>query len=167
ADGAKETGKKYLESFLKKEDGKKTGSGLAYKIVTDGKGELPKSEDTVEVHYHGTLIDGTVFDSSKDRGKTVSFPLNRVIKGWKEGLQLIREGGKIKLVIPSDLGYGDQGAPPKIPGGSTLLFDVELIKIKSKTEIEKERKMQFSKFKDKSKIEALTKKIKAKQLKKK
>jgi FKBP-type peptidyl-prolyl cis-trans isomerase FkpA len=83
----------------------------------------------VSVHYHGTLIDGTVFDSSRDRGKKVEFPLNRVIKGWTEGLQLIGEGGKIKLVIPADLAYGDAGAPPKIPGGATLIFEVELFEI--------------------------------------
>ena len=90
---------------------------------------MPKATDTVKVHYHGTLINGTVFDSSVDRGKPVSFPLNRVIKGWTEGLQNVKTGGKVKLVIPSNLAYGDAGAPPKIPGGATLVFEVELIEI--------------------------------------
>ena len=90
---------------------------------------MPKATDTVEVHYHGTLTNGEVFDSSVDRGKTISFPLNRVSKGWTEGLQLLALGGKIKLVIPPELGYGEQGAPPKIPGGATLVFEVELFKI--------------------------------------
>ena len=124
----KEEGGKYIEKFIA-DGAKKTKSGLAYKIIKDGKGKKPKETDKVEVHYHGTLINGTVFDSSVDRGKTVEFPLNRVIKGWTEGLQLIGEGGKIKLVIPSELAYGDNGAPPKIPGGATLIFDVELFKI--------------------------------------
>ncbi len=128
AEKVKASGTAFLDKFLK-EGGQKTASGLAYKIEAAGSDKKPKAEDTVEVHYHGTLTDGTVFDSSIERGKTVSFPLNRVIKGWTEGLQLIGEGGKIKLVIPSDLAYGDHGAPPKIPGGATLIFDVELKKI--------------------------------------
>ncbi len=126
----KNGGKEYLEKFLKENGVKKTASGLAYKILKEGNGKKPKATDTVEVHYHGTLIDGTVFDSSVDRKKKVSFPLNRVIKGWTEGLQLVAEGGKIRLVIPSELGYGDHGAPPKIPGGATLVFDVEIFSIK-------------------------------------
>ncbi len=126
----KKKGQEFLENFVKNEGAKKTESGLAYKIITEGTGKTPKAEDMVEVHYHGTLTDGTVFDSSVERGKRVSFPLNRVIKGWTEGLQLIKEGGKIKLVIPSDLAYGDHGAPPKIPGGSTLVFEVELFSVK-------------------------------------
>ncbi|MEK6623695.1 MAG: FKBP-type peptidyl-prolyl cis-trans isomerase [Bdellovibrionota bacterium] len=127
----KKKGQEYLENFVKNEGAKKTESGLAYKIITEGTGKNPKAEDMVEVHYHGTLMDGTVFDSSVERGKRVSFPLNRVIKGWTEGLQLIKEGGKVKLVIPSDLAYGDHGAPPKIPGGSTLIFEVELFSAKA------------------------------------
>lgn len=130
ADVEKKSGAAYLENFLKEEGAKKTESGLAYKIIEEGKGKTPKATDEVEVHYEGKLIDGTVFDSSIERGKTVSFPLNRVIKGWTEGLQLIKEGGKVKLVIPSDLAYGDTGAPPKIPGGATLVFDVELKAVK-------------------------------------
>ena len=130
----KKSGVAFLEKFVSSEGGKKTESGLAYKILKEGKGKKPKATDTVEVHYHGTLSDGTVFDSSVERGKKVSFPLNRVIKGWTEGLQLLNEGGKIKLVIPSELAYGDHGAPPKIPGGSTLVFEVELFSINAKAE---------------------------------
>lgn len=147
----KNSGVKFLEDFIKNEKASKTESGLAYKIIEPGKGEKPKDDSTVEVHYHGTLTNGTVFDSSRDRGKPVTFPLNRVIKGWREGLQLIAPGGKIKLVIPSDLAYGDQGAPPKIPGGSTLVFDVELIKVKSKKAVEAERKKMYEKFKKQAK----------------
>jgi len=123
-------GKKFMENFLKESGVKKTESGLAYKVITEGTGATPKATDEVEVHYHGTLMDGTVFDSSVDRKETVTFPLDRVIKGWTEGLQLMKEGGKTKFVIPSELAYGEMGAPPKIPGGATLVFDVELIKIK-------------------------------------
>ncbi len=124
----KEKGKKYIEEFLKK-GGKVTPSGLAYEIVKPGSNVKPGPNDTVEVHYHGTFLDGTVFDSSVDRKEKISFPLNAVIKGWTEGLQLIGEGGEIKLVVPSDLGYGDRGSVPKIPGGATLLFTVTLYKV--------------------------------------
>lgn len=126
----KESGDKFLADYIKKNPkAKKTESGLVYEVIKEGTGATPKAEDTVEVHYHGTLTNGEVFDSSVDRGKKISFPLNRVIKGWTEGLQLVKEGGKIKLVIPSELAYGDAGAPPKIPGGATLIFEVELFKI--------------------------------------
>jgi FKBP-type peptidyl-prolyl cis-trans isomerase FkpA len=127
----KKAGTDFLDKFVK-DGGKKTASGLAYKIIKEGTGKTPMPTDNVEVHYHGTLIDGTVFDSSKDRATKVTFPLNRVIKGWTEGLQLIKEGGSVKLVIPAALAYGDAGAPPKIPGGATLVFDVELFEIKKK-----------------------------------
>jgi len=125
----KEGGKAFLEKFSKEEGVKTTASGLAYKVITEGTGATPGPEDVVEVHYHGTLQDGTVFDSSIERGQTISFPLNRVIKGWTEGLQLMKVGGKTKFVIPAELAYGDAGAPPKIPGGATLVFEVELFKV--------------------------------------
>ena len=125
----KEAGTNFLNKFVTSEGATKTASGLAYKVMKEGTGATPTSEDVVEVHYHGTLADGTVFDSSVERGKTISFPLNRVIKGWTEGLQTMKEGGKTKFVIPADLAYGEAGAPPKIPGGATLVFEVELFKV--------------------------------------
>jgi FKBP-type peptidyl-prolyl cis-trans isomerase FkpA len=125
----KESGVKFLENFVKTEGATKSASGLAYKVVKEGTGATPSAEDTVEVHYHGTLTSGEVFDSSVERGKTISFPLNRVIKGWTEGLQTMKEGGKSKFVIPAELAYGEAGAPPKIPGGATLVFEVELFKV--------------------------------------
>lgn len=125
----KEAGTAFLNKFVTSEGATKTASGLAYKVIKEGTGATPTSEDVVEVHYHGTLADGTVFDSSVERGKTISFPLNRVIKGWTEGLQTMKEGGKTKFVIPADLAYGEAGAPPKIPGGATLVFEVELFKV--------------------------------------
>lgn len=125
----KEAGKGFVEKFIKDEGATKTASGLAYKVMKEGTGATPAAEDIVEVHYHGTLTDGTVFDSSVERAKTISFPLNRVIKGWTEGLQTMKEGGKSKFVIPADLAYGEAGAPPKIPGGATLIFEVELFKV--------------------------------------
>ncbi|MEX0730970.1 MAG: FKBP-type peptidyl-prolyl cis-trans isomerase [Aquisalimonadaceae bacterium] len=122
-------GQAFLDGFVE-DGGSLTDSGLAYKIVESGSGDKPSASDTIEVHYEGSLIDGTVFDSSYARGTTATFALDRVIAGWTEGLQLIAPGGKIQLVIPSDLGYGDQGSPPNIPGGATLVFEVELIDIK-------------------------------------
>lgn len=125
-----ERGDKFIADYLKSNPkAKKTDSGLVYEVVTAGKGKTPKATDTVEVHYHGTLTNGDVFDSSVVRNQKIKFPLNRVIKGWTEGLQLMKEGGKIKLVIPSKLAYGNAGSPPKIPGGATLIFEVELFKV--------------------------------------
>lgn len=106
-----------------------TVSGLKYKILTQGSGEYPKASDTVTVHYRGTLQDGTEFDSSFKRGEPATFPLTKVISGWTEGLQLVRPGGKIQLIIPSELGYGKGGFGNIIPGGATLNFEVELISI--------------------------------------
>ncbi len=134
----KEAGKGFLDTFVKNEGATKTESGLAYKVIKEGTGATPGAEDVVEVHYHGTLSDGTVFDSSVERGKTISFPLNRVIKGWTEGLQTMKEGGKSKFVIPAELAYGEAGAPPKIPGGATLVFEVELFKVTKAADAAKE-----------------------------
>ena len=126
----KENGKKFIADYLKEHsNAKQTSSGLVYEIMKQGTGKKPAATDKVEVHYHGTLTNGDVFDSSVARGQKISFPLNRVIKGWTEGLQLVKEGGKIKLIIPSDLAYGNAGSPPKIPGGATLIFTVELFKV--------------------------------------
>ena len=133
----KKKGEEFVVAFLKEPGAVKTGSGLAYKILKDWSGRKPTPEDRVEVHYHGTLTDGTVFDSSIERGRPVPFFLSQVIKGWTEGLQLVGEGGKIRLVVPSDLAYGDEGAPGKIPGGATLVFDVELLKIFPPEEVKK------------------------------
>ena len=106
-----------------------TDSGLQYKLLSQGEGKVhPKASDTVTVHYHGTLIDGSVFDSSVERGEPIAFPLNRVIKGWTEGVQLMVEGDKMRFYIPSTLAYGNRAAG-KIEGGSLLIFDVELLKI--------------------------------------
>ncbi|ACA85395.1 FKBP-type peptidyl-prolyl cis-trans isomerase [Shewanella woodyi] len=106
-----------------------TLSGLQYKVLAKGDGTVhPKASDTVTVHYHGTLIDGTVFDSSVERGEPIAFPLNRVIKGWTEGVQLMVTGEKVRFFIPSTLAYGNRSTG-KIVGGSVLIFDVELISI--------------------------------------
>jgi FKBP-type peptidyl-prolyl cis-trans isomerase FklB len=115
-------------------NGKKDGvvtlpSGLQYKIIKAGTGAKPAAASKVQVHYRGSLIDGTEFDSSYKRGEPASFPVNGVISGWTEALQLMKEGAKWQLVIPSDLAYGENGAPPMIPPNATLVFDVELLKI--------------------------------------
>ena len=123
-------GEAYLAANAKKGGVKVTPSGLQYKVIKPGTGKVsPKATDTVKVHYHGTTIDGTVFDSSVERGEPVSFPLNGVIPGWTEGVQLMKEGDKFQFVIPSKLAYGEQGAGGKIGPNSTLVFDVELLSI--------------------------------------
>ena len=108
---------------------KTTATGLQYHVVKEGTGKAPKSTDTVTVHYAGWLTNGTPFDSSYKRGQTASFPLNRVISGWTEGLQLMKEGGATTFVIPAQLGYGARGAPPVIGPNATLVFHVELVKV--------------------------------------
>lgn len=124
-----EKGSEFLAENSKKEGVKTTASGLQYEVLQSGSGEShPTASSTVRVHYHGTLIDGTVFDSSVERGETISFPLNRVIPGWTEGVQLMKVGDKFRFFIPSNLGYGNRSAG-KIPAGSTLIFDVELFEI--------------------------------------
>jgi FKBP-type peptidyl-prolyl cis-trans isomerase FklB len=120
-------------NFLR-ENGKREGvttlaSGLQYEVISNGTGPKPTIEDNVTTHYHGTLIDGTVFDSSVDRGEPASFPVGGVIKGWTEALQLMSVGSKWKLYVPYDLAYGERGAGPQIGPYSTLIFDVELISI--------------------------------------
>ncbi len=125
-----EKGNKYRFDFAKENGVKKTTSGLLYKIEKQGTGEAPKNSDTVTVNYKGTLTDGTEFDSSYARGEPLSFRLDGVIQGWKEGLKHVRKGGKITLVVPPELGYGKAGVPG-IPANSTLVFDVELLGIKA------------------------------------
>ena len=120
-------GAKFLEENKKNPEVKETVSGLQYMVLQEGKGEHPQPTSQVTVHYTGKLIDGTVFDSSVERGEPITFPLDRVIPGWTEGLQLMTPGSKYRLFIPYNLGYGEQGAPGAIPGGATLIFDVELI----------------------------------------
>jgi FKBP-type peptidyl-prolyl cis-trans isomerase FkpA len=119
----------YLAKVAAEPGAVKTGSGLVYRELKAGAGESPKATDTVKVHYRGTLIDGTEFDSSYKRNEPTQFPLNGVIKCWTEGVQRMKAGGKSMLACPSDLAYGDQGSPPKIPGGATLLFEIELLEI--------------------------------------
>lgn len=123
-------GNEWLAKNAKKEGVKTTESGLQYKVLEAGKGAAPKATDTVEVHYEGRKLDGTVFDSSKKggEGKPIKFPLNQVISGWTEGLQLMKEGGKYQLYIPANLAYGEAGNQGIEPN-STLIFDVELLKV--------------------------------------
>ena len=121
------------DAFLAKNKEKKgvtvTKSGLQYEVISKGKGNTPKATDTVSVHYKGTTIDGTVFDDSSKRGEPAVFGVNQVIPGWSEVLQLMQEGDKYKVVIPSDLAYGERGVPPMIEPNSVLVFDVELVAI--------------------------------------
>ena len=131
-EAAKAVGAKFLEENKAKEGVKETASGLQYVVDKEGTGAQPTATDEVTVHYTGKLLDGTVFDSSVNRGEPATFPLNRVIPGWTEGVQLMKEGAKYTFFIPSDLAYGPQGVPGAIPPHSTLIFDVELIKVVKK-----------------------------------
>ena len=129
AQGAIAAGKAFLDENAKKEGVVTTKSGLQYTVLNEGNGRSPKATDRVRCHYEGTLIDGTVFDSSYRRGEPADFGLNQVITGWTEGVQLMREGAKFRFTIPYLLAYGEQGAGSSIPPFSTLIFDVELIKV--------------------------------------
>lgn len=131
-EAAKAAGSKFLEENASKDGVKVTSSGLQYVVEKEGEGAQPTAEDEVTVHYTGRLLDGTVFDSSVNRGEPATFPLNRVIPGWTEGVQLMKEGAKYVFFIPSDLAYGPQGVPGAIPPHSTLIFEVELLKVVKK-----------------------------------
>ncbi len=124
-----EQGQAFLKANAVKPGVHTTPSGLQYKVITEGHGKSPKATDTVLVHYRGTTIDGTEFDSSYKRNEPISFPLNGVIPGWTEGVQLMKEGGKMQLYIPSNLAYGSRGAGGVIAPDSTLVFDIELLKV--------------------------------------
>ncbi len=130
AENNKAAGNAFLEENAKKDGVIRTESGLQYEIINEGSGPKPSQSDTVITHYHGSLTDGTVFDSSVERGEPAQFPVNGVIQGWIEALQLMPVGSKWRLTIPSDLAYGDQGSPPVIGPGATLIFDIELLEIK-------------------------------------
>jgi FKBP-type peptidyl-prolyl cis-trans isomerase FklB len=124
-----EAGQKFLDENAKRDGVVTTATGLQYEVLKEGSGDSPKETDNVTVHYHGTLIDGTVFDSSVDRGQPATFPVNGVIPGWVEALQLMNPGAKYKLFIPSNLAYGERGAGGAIGPNATLVFEVELISI--------------------------------------
>ena len=128
--GAKSEGEKYLSENAKKEGVVTLPSGLQYQVLKEGNGKSPKATDKVVCHYEGMLIDGTMFDSSVLRGEPATFPLNGVIAGWTEGLQLMKEGAKYRFFIPYQLGYGERGAGASIPPFATLVFDGELIEVK-------------------------------------
>ena len=132
AEQAKEAsaeGQKFLDENAQREGVTVTESGLQFEVITEGSGEKPTAASTVKTHYHGTLIDGTVFDSSYDRGEPVEFPVGGVIKGWTEALQMMTVGSKWRLAIPYELAYGEQGAGGAIGPFQTLVFDVELLEI--------------------------------------
>lgn len=126
---AKEAGEKFLAENAKKPGVTVTASGLQYEVLTEGTGKQPKASDTVRCHYHGTLIDGTVFDSSVLRNEPCEFGLRQVIAGWTEGVQLMKEGAKYRFFIPYNLAYGERGAGQDIPPYAALIFEVELIKV--------------------------------------
>ncbi len=122
-------GQLFLQENATKPGVQTTPSGLQYEVLTEGTGRSPKATDTVLVHYRGTLLDGREFDSSYARNTPISFPLNQVIPGWTEGVQLMKEGGKYRFFIPSNLAYGSRGAGGLIGPDETLIFDVELLKV--------------------------------------
>lgn len=125
----KELAKPFLEKAATEKDAEQTASGLIYQPITIGNGAQPTASDTVKVHYTGTLIDGKEFDSSVKRGQPIEFPLGQVIPCWTEGVAKMKVGGKAKLICPSEIAYGDQGRAPIIPGGATLIFEVELLDV--------------------------------------
>jgi FKBP-type peptidyl-prolyl cis-trans isomerase FkpA/FKBP-type peptidyl-prolyl cis-trans isomerase FklB len=125
----KKAGQAYLDKAAAEPGASKTSSGIIMKTIKAGTGASPKPTDKVKVHYQGTLTDGTVFDSSVQRGEPATFPLNGVIRCWTEAVQLMKVGGKSRVVCPADLAYGDRGAPPRIKPGATLVFEVELLDI--------------------------------------
>ncbi len=129
AKAAAEEGEVFLAKNAEREEVTVTESGLQYEVLTKGEGDIPSSDKTVRVHYHGSLTDGTVFDSSVERGQPAEFPVTGVIKGWVEALQMMPVGSKWRLFIPQDLAYGDRGAGASIPPFAALIFDVELIAI--------------------------------------
>jgi FKBP-type peptidyl-prolyl cis-trans isomerase FkpA/FKBP-type peptidyl-prolyl cis-trans isomerase FklB len=129
AEREKKAGAGFLAKAAAEPGAKKTASGAIVTTLKEGKGPSPKASDTVKVHYQGTLVDGTVFDSSLQRGQPATFPLANVIKCWTEGVQEIKVGGKSRLVCPANIAYGDRGSPPNIRPGATLVFEVELLEI--------------------------------------
>ena len=129
AEAEKKASQAFLDQAAAEKGATKTASGLILITITPGTGASPKATDTVKVNYEGKLTDGTVFDSSVQRGEPVTFPLNKVIKCWTEAVQLMKVGGKSRVICPSDLAYGDKGAPPQIKPGATLVFEVELLGI--------------------------------------
>ena len=132
SEGEKKSGAAFAAKAASEKGSTKTESGIVITPIKPGTGAAPKATDTVKVHYHGTLVDGTVFDSSVKRGEPATFPLDQVIKCWTEGVQQLKVGGKSRLVCPSNLAYGDRGSPPVIKPGSTLVFEVELLEIIAK-----------------------------------
>lgn len=126
---ARQAGEDFLAKNAQRPEVTVTASGLQYEVLTEGTGKQPKASDTVRCHYHGTLIDGTVFDSSYQRGEPCEFGLRQVIAGWTEGVQLMKEGAKYRFYIPSNLAYGERGAGQSVPPYSALIFDVELLNV--------------------------------------
>ncbi|MFZ4457202.1 MAG: FKBP-type peptidyl-prolyl cis-trans isomerase [Bacteroidales bacterium] len=149
----KAEGEKFLTENKTKAGVMTTASGLQYQILKDAQGPKPKATDSVKVHYKGTLVDGTQFDSSYDRGEPITFPLNQVIPGWTEGVQLMSVGSKYKLFVPYNLGYGERGAGGSIPGFAALIFEVELLAIKPTIEKPAEKATVAPKV-DKKKVAA-------------